>query len=153
MNLLFLVVCLAPASLAQNAGILAGTVTYAETGETLVGANVFLPEIQRGAATDIDGRYIIRGIPAGTYTVQFFFAGLETQEIVDVEVSSGRTRMLDTALEPILYWDSCRLACCYEPPIITMDMYSVKRVYYADYGDCCSPTYGTISGSYYPTER
>ena len=46
---------------------LTGRVTDAETGEPLVGANVFLDGTMRGAATDADGAFRIEGVPPGAY--------------------------------------------------------------------------------------
>ena len=52
---------------AAQTGKLAGTVTDAETGETLIGATVRIENGAQGAATDIDGQYQIIGVRPGTY--------------------------------------------------------------------------------------
>ena len=111
---------------AQNTGKLAGKVTDASTGEALIGANVFLPEIERGASTDLEGGYVILGIPVGTYTVQVSFAGLETQTITGVEISSGRTRTLDVALESGTLGE---VTVEYERPMIQRDAIGVARTH------------------------
>ncbi|MEL6616108.1 MAG: carboxypeptidase-like regulatory domain-containing protein, partial [Bacteroidota bacterium] len=123
--LLLLLAFLPGIALAQNTGKLAGRVTDASTGETLLGANVFLPEIQRGAATDIDGNYVILGIPVGTYTVQFSFAGLQPRTVTDVEISAGRTRTLDADLQPT---DIGTVEVVYERPLIQNDAIGVPKV-------------------------
>ena len=64
-----------------------GVVTSAETGEKLVGANVFLKGTTLGAATDMDGKYSI-DVPAGSYTVVCSFVGFERKE-VDVNVTNN----------------------------------------------------------------
>ncbi|MEM1054472.1 MAG: TonB-dependent receptor [Bacteroidota bacterium] len=124
--LLLLLALLPGLALAQNTGKLAGQVTDATTGEPLVGANVFLPEIQRGAAADIDGNYTILGIPVGTYTVRFSFAGLQTKEITGVEISSGSTRTLDAALQS--GDGGIALEVVYERPLIQNDAIGVPKV-------------------------
>ncbi len=58
---------------------LSGVVTSAETGEKLVGANVFVKGTTIGAASDVDGKYSIT-LNAGTYTVVCSYVGFETQE-------------------------------------------------------------------------
>ena len=65
-------------------GTLTGTVTDDRTGELLPGVNIFVQELERGAATGIDGEYTITNIPYGTYTVIVSFVGFEsiTQQIV-----------------------------------------------------------------------
>lgn len=57
------------ATYAQS-GTLSGTITSAQTGETLPAVNVVLTEITKGTATDVDGNYTITNIPVGTYTVR-----------------------------------------------------------------------------------
>ena len=122
--LLLLLAMLPGVALAQNTGKLAGLVTDASTGEPLIGANVFLPEIQRGAAADLDGNYVILGIPVGQYTVQISFAGYETQTTTGVEISSGRTRQLDAQLSNSLG----EVVVEYERPIIQRDAIGVPKV-------------------------
>lgn len=52
------------AGLTAEAAII-GTVRDAESGEPLPGAVVTLPDIDRTVLSDIDGRYVFRGLPAG----------------------------------------------------------------------------------------
>ena len=46
-------------------GKLAGNVTDINSGEALIGCNILIPSIGMGAATDINGDYIILNIPPG----------------------------------------------------------------------------------------
>jgi iron complex outermembrane receptor protein len=48
------------------------------TGKPLIGANVFLPEIETGTVTGIAGEFLIKGIPAGRFILQVSFVGYET---------------------------------------------------------------------------
>ncbi len=57
---------------------ISGTVTDAQTGETLPGVNILITELSRGAATDVDGNYTVNNVPAGTYTVRATFVGYQT---------------------------------------------------------------------------
>ena len=63
-----LVLCTA-ATRAGNTGKIAGLVKDAQTGEALVGANVTLTGTSMGAATNIDGYYVILNVPPGKYTM------------------------------------------------------------------------------------
>lgn len=84
-----------PLAYAQS-GTLYGSVTDATSGETLPGVNIFLQEVQRGAATDFDGEYRITGLPAQEYSVRITFVGYRTFETtIDVQ---GETQ-LNIALE------------------------------------------------------
>ncbi len=82
-KLFVLMLLFASTLLAQNYTI-SGTVTSSQTGENLVGANVYLKNTTMGAATDVDGNYSIE-VKAGRYTVICSYIGFETkQEIVTV---------------------------------------------------------------------
>lgn len=56
---------------------ISGTVSDAQSGENLPGVNVFVPSLNRGAVTDLDGQYALL-LPAGDYAVRFSFVGYIT---------------------------------------------------------------------------
>ncbi|MDZ7716752.1 MAG: TonB-dependent receptor [Balneolaceae bacterium] len=66
---------------AQNT--IEGTITEAETGETLAGANVYLVGTNKGASTNTNGEYTIDEVADGDYTIRVSMVGFETirQEI------------------------------------------------------------------------
>ncbi|HLR27023.1 MAG TPA: SusC/RagA family TonB-linked outer membrane protein, partial [Fodinibius sp.] len=77
----------AGAAFAQT-GTLTGSVTDANSDEPLPGVNVFIPDLQRGAATDAEGQFTIEGIEYGTYTVRASFIGytaFEQEVTIDQE--------------------------------------------------------------------
>ena len=74
---------------AQGEGSISGIVIDKEFGDGLFGANVFLNGTTRGAATDINGSYLISGISAGTYNVTFSMIGFQKQTITGVEIKPG----------------------------------------------------------------
>lgn len=57
-----------------------GTVTDAETGETLIGATVQVPGTRSGTVTDLDGNYKI-AVPSGATSIQVSYTGFATQTI------------------------------------------------------------------------
>ncbi|MGB1451521.1 MAG: TonB-dependent receptor, partial [Marinirhabdus sp.] len=65
---------------AQQKVTLSGTVTEAETGETLIGVNVLLPELQTGTMTNAYGFYSIT-VPKGTYQVSYSSLGFVTKNL------------------------------------------------------------------------
>lgn len=72
-----------------------GQVTDAETGETLIGANVLVVGTASGTITDIDGNYELN-VPEGANALSFSYTGYATQEVkigtsdvVDVQMSAG----------------------------------------------------------------
>ncbi|MFB6272973.1 MAG: SusC/RagA family TonB-linked outer membrane protein [Salinibacter sp.] len=91
---------LLPATTFAQTGTISGTVTEAETGNTLPGVNIALVELNQGAATGPEGQYTIEGVPEGTYTLRATFVGyqdfttevtVEANETVtqDIELQSG----------------------------------------------------------------
>ena len=59
---------------------LAGRVLDRETGEPLPGVNVFLANTMLGSATNNDGEFLIRSVPAGTYDLVASMIGYEMQK-------------------------------------------------------------------------
>lgn len=76
---LVLMLILSSALFAQKYTI-SGTITGAESGENLVGANVYVKGTSMGAATDVDGKYSIPSLNPGDYTVVCSYIGFETIE-------------------------------------------------------------------------
>ena len=123
MRLVLLALALATSAAAQApTGTLTGIVTD-NGGEAILGATVFLPEIQRGAATDLDGNYTITGIPVGVYEVQFTSVGFGSKTY-QVEVLAGQTRYSSVALESgdVYHFTISCFTSCYERPIISTDV-------------------------------
>ena len=59
----------------QGTGTIVGTVTDSKTGKQLAYANVILLGTSMGAMTLEDGKFTIRGVPPGTYTVKAMMMG------------------------------------------------------------------------------
>jgi hypothetical protein len=72
-------------------GSLTGTITDAETQETLIGVNILLEGTEMGAATDINGVYLIENITPGVYVLEVRYIGYQTRRIPDVVIGSNRT--------------------------------------------------------------
>jgi len=72
---LFLFVFMAQAVSAQSGVTIRGTVFDQMTGEGLTGANIIVKGTSVGAASDLDGNYILRGVPAGKHTVVVSYIG------------------------------------------------------------------------------
>ena len=65
--------------LSQDKITLNGYIKDANNGEALIGATLYIKEIQGGSATNVYGFYSIT-LPPGEYTVEYRFVGYETQE-------------------------------------------------------------------------
>ncbi len=85
---------------AGTTGKLSGTIKDAQTGEPLVGANVIIEGTNFGAATNLNGEYVILNISPGRYNVKFSFIGYETVAIQNVVIIVDQTTMLLVELNP-----------------------------------------------------
>ncbi len=99
-SLLFFMLCcwMNFAAYAQGSAELYGTVTDASSGESLPFINVTLPGTRLGGSTDSQGKYHIKNIPAGTYTVVFSSIGYTTTERKDITLNDGGMTELNTIL-------------------------------------------------------
>lgn len=73
--LTLLVITVLSSSAFAQIGSVTGVVQDVNTGETLPGANIYIIELERGAATNADGEFIIEAIPVGTYTFRVSYVG------------------------------------------------------------------------------
>lgn len=92
-----LLVGLGGPALAQY-GQIRGTITDADTGETLPGVNVVIDGTSQGAATNLDGQYVIIGLRPDVYTVTFSFVGYQPVRVEDVRVRIDLSTTLDMQL-------------------------------------------------------
>ena len=78
---LALVAWLAFTASAQRTSTLSGAIKDAQTGDALPGANVLLVGTGMGATTDISGKYIVRNVPAGSYSIRVTYIGYTTSTL------------------------------------------------------------------------
>ncbi len=83
---------------AGTVGKIKGTVTDKNSGEPLIGVNIFLENTQLGAATDEDGYFVILNIPPGEYTVTASYIGYQSKKIEKVIVKVDLTVQLNFEL-------------------------------------------------------
>ncbi|MFK7847171.1 MAG: SusC/RagA family TonB-linked outer membrane protein [Rhodothermales bacterium] len=79
-------------------GTISGAVTDALTGDPLPGATVTVVGSQVGSTTDINGRYQITGVPAGTHLVRARFVGFVPLDRENVVITNGGTATVDFGL-------------------------------------------------------
>lgn len=87
---------------ARQSVSITGYVRDANTGETLISANVALIEINRGGATNAQGYYSIQNVEPGTYTIAGSYIGYDlfTQEIT---LERGQNLRFDIELVPDVF--------------------------------------------------
>jgi outer membrane receptor protein involved in Fe transport len=95
--LLILSLGLAASAMAQY-GQIRGTVTDAATGESLPGVNILIEGTTQGAATDLNGQYIIIGVRPDSYDLLFSYIGYQSVRVEDVRVRIDLSTTIDVQL-------------------------------------------------------
>lgn len=82
----------------QSTGEIKGVVIDKETGETLVGASVWVNYGGNmiGEATNLDGKYTIKPLTPGTYSLTASFSGKRKYQINEIIVNPDKITFLDT---------------------------------------------------------
>ena len=84
-------------------GAVTGSILDSENAEPLIGATVLVNGTKKGGIADLSGKYLIKNIPIGTYTLRFSYIGYEdiTMEVTVVDggiVDAGIANLLSTAV-------------------------------------------------------
>ncbi len=87
--LLGILICLSGNAWAQQQGELRGEVFDEATGEMLGGATVTLVGTYLGTYADENGRFVIKNIKPGEYTVRITYISYAEKQITGVKISSG----------------------------------------------------------------
>ena len=99
--IIFVVACFISLGLSAQTGTLKGTVSDAETGETIPFANIVLKSDGLnilGGASDLDGNYTIKPINPGRYEVEVSFIGYATVIQTNVLISPDKITFLDYSM-------------------------------------------------------
>ncbi|MBI1936577.1 MAG: carboxypeptidase-like regulatory domain-containing protein [Ignavibacteriales bacterium] len=94
----FLLFILLNNSFAQNGETtLNGFVYDASNGEALIGANIYLKEVSRGASTNVSGYYVIPNLQPGTYELTVSYIGYKTFS-QRISIKAGEEKRIDVSL-------------------------------------------------------
>jgi len=96
--LLFIMMFLAVEAYSQS-GIVSGRVTDATTGEPLPGASVVIAGTTFGAATNLQGEFILRKVETGVQTVEVQYIGYQ-KKAKEVNVQEGENAIVNLKLDP-----------------------------------------------------
>jgi TonB-dependent receptor len=99
-TLIVILICTVRSSLTQAAitGKIEGYIKDALTENPLPGANVILQGTSLGAATDLNGRFVILNVPPGSYTIVVRYIGYSDKQI-DVRVRPNQIVTQDFLLD------------------------------------------------------
>ncbi len=83
----------------EPTGTVEGKLIDADTKSPLTGAEITIDKTVLGAATDLDGKFVIENVPVGSYTLRFTYIGYETQAKTDVIVRPRRITFVEAELK------------------------------------------------------
>ncbi len=89
--LCLLMVLIIPTAVFAQTGVIEGTVYSRGTDEPLAGAEVHIIELDKRIQTDEKGKFSIKEIPEGQYTISISLPNSESTEKISVTVEAGKT--------------------------------------------------------------
>ncbi|MBP3192247.1 TonB-dependent receptor [Natronogracilivirga saccharolytica] len=92
-------------SAVSDAGILKGYVHDSETGDPVVLASVYIPDLDRGSVSHDEGDFIIRNIPEGEYRIRFQHVGYESTS-KNVTITRDDTTRVSVSMRPSVFRSS-----------------------------------------------
>ena len=93
------ILVLCPALALAQLGTIKGKITDAQTGEAMVGANVFLERTSYGAATDSKGEFSIQNVLPASYNIVVSYIGYEQYRLA-ITVIADRALTVDIKITP-----------------------------------------------------
>ncbi|MDT8435863.1 MAG: TonB-dependent receptor [Gemmatimonadota bacterium] len=82
----------------ESTGRIVGKVVDASTGRAIGTAQVVVTTTGRQVLTDLEGRFFLDRVPAGSHTVRASVLGYGPKEVTDVRVLAGQSTSLDISL-------------------------------------------------------
>lgn len=103
-------------------GKIAGRVIDADTGEPLPFVNVVLEGKQIGAATDLDGYYVILNVRPGEYSLKASAVGFQSVTVEQIRVSIDLTTKIDFKLSQASVSISDQIVITAQKPLVVKDL-------------------------------
>lgn len=82
-------------------GSIRGRVTDEATNEPIPFATVVLQDSRLGTVTDLEGGFVLEGVPAGLRNVSVSFVGYVTRTVFEIEVTPARPAVINVALKAV----------------------------------------------------
>lgn len=79
---------------AQDTGTIRGTIKDAVNKEDIIGANIYVEALGKGAAADVSGFFSISKVPVGTYKLRITSVGYKPKFVEAVEVTANNVTEL-----------------------------------------------------------
>ena len=109
------------------ANMLRGRIIDTESGEPLIGGNVVLEGTSFGAASNVNGMYLMSGIPSGTYTVRSSYIGYAPVTMTNVQITAQGSSLMDISMHSTAVQAS-EVVISAERPLIQRNTTNTVRV-------------------------
>lgn len=106
-------------------GKISGTISDEKTGEAVVGATVLINGTTIGAATDVEGTFVISNVSPNVYTLSISAIGFRKQIIQNVQVNVDLTTRVDVKLSSEAV-DLEAVVVTAEKPLVRRDLTSTQ---------------------------
>ncbi len=113
---------------AGTTGKIVGQVKDAESGEPLPAVNILIENTMLGAATDMDGTFLILNVPPGIYSVRANMIGYRDVVVSNVQVNVDKTTTLNFVLTPSVVEAENAVEVVAEKPLIKKDLTSTESI-------------------------
>ncbi len=91
LQFIIFILVISPFVILAQSGKIVGKITDLETGEELIGANILVEGTNLGAASDVNGDFIILNVPPGTFTIVSKYIGYREVKTENIRVSVNLT--------------------------------------------------------------
>ncbi|MEK7249458.1 MAG: TonB-dependent receptor, partial [Bacteroidota bacterium] len=108
-------------------GKMTGRVTDSDTKEPLIGVNIVIVGTSYGAATDIEGRFVILNLPPGAYDLRASSIGYQGQTITELRVNADLTTEADFRLRPTAV-EIAQVVIVAERPLVNKSATNAVRI-------------------------
>ncbi len=114
-------IALAVTCFSGTSGKITGLVTDRNTGEPLIGANVIIKGTTMGAATNLEGEFLILNVTPGNYDLEVSMIGYQKQILTDVKVQIDLTSRVNIELSSTVLEAGEAVTVIAERPVIQKD--------------------------------
>lgn len=125
-------IVLSCSAFAGTSGKIAGKVTEAENGKPLAGVNVIIEGTTMGAATDLDGYYVILNVPSGKYRLKATMIGYTSMIVEEVVVSIDLTTRIDMTMKSTVLEAGESVVVTAERPLMRKDEFTSRHTVTAE---------------------
>ena len=125
---IFLLVLFACSFTFSQTGRVSGKIIDQQTGEALIGANIIIVGTSLGAASDVNGEYLVTNLNAGQYSVKASYIGYQDMIVNNVNITSGLTTRLNFELQSTGFSTSEVIVVSQRPLIEKTSTNAIRRV-------------------------